>query len=123
MRSISTSQTAKGPPRWEGLDKLRDVLFVQVELAADVWVHQVLNGEHLIQGFFIHESLVHDKITNAASGLQGFLRNDSAVVVANEWVEVGVNTNGVDIVLADEIGFCSNAIIASFTLSINSLVH
>src|SRR5699024_10213829 len=123
MRSISTSQTAKGPPQWEGLDKLRDVLFVQVELAAELCVHQVLNGQHLIQGVFIHESLVQAKIAKAVIGPERSVKIDVALGVANEWLEIAETTNGADDVLAADIGVCSNAFDTNIAQGLTSTAH
>src|SRR5699024_10903451 len=98
-------------------------LFVHVELATELWVHEVLNREHLVQSFFIHKALIQDQFAYAAAGFEGLLGDEVAIVVTDKWVEVGNNTDGVDHVVAANISIGSNADDALLAQCIHGVAH
>src|SRR5690625_780368 len=104
----SPSKAMKMPSTREGICHIscclistRD-LFVHVELATELWVHEVLNRKHLVQSFFVHEALIQDQLAYTAAGFEGLLGDEVTIVVADKWVEVGNNTDGIDHVRSEE---------------------
>lgn len=99
------------------------LVFVQEKLAAEFWVHEVFYRQHLVQRCLIQKALFQDEFLDALAGLEGFLGNLVTVVVANEWVQVGDDTDGVLHVLAAHIGVSGNTGDALFAQRINRVAH
>src|SRR5699024_9565793 len=125
----SPSKAMKMPSTREGICHISSCListrdlFVHVELATELWVHEVLNREHLVQSFFIHKALIQDQFAYAAAGFEGLLGDEVAIVVTDKWVEVGNNTDGVDHVVAANISIGSNADDALLAQCIHGVAH
>src|SRR5699024_10536568 len=125
----SPSKAMKMPSTREGICHIscclistRD-LFVHVELATELWVHEVLNRKHLVQSFFVHEALIQDQLAYTAAGFEGLLGDEVTIVVADKWVEVGNNTDGIDHVVATHISISSNTNDALLAQGIHGVAH
>src|SRR5699024_3054468 len=98
-------------------------LFVNKKLSAELWVHEVLNRQHLVESFFIHQPLLQHQVAHAAACFKRFLGDKVTVVVSDEWVEVGDNTNGVNHVIAAHICVRGNADDALLAQGIYGIAH
>src|SRR5699024_11809258 len=94
-RTWKASGAPRGPaPTPPGGTRATDLL-IQVQLAPEDRVHQVLLGQHGIQGRLIHEVLLQDQLPDGPAGLRGLLTDGIADVMAQERVEIGDDTDGV----------------------------
>ena len=57
------------------------LVLVDEELTAELRVHEVFNGQDLVQGSLIEQALLQDEFLDALASLQGLLGNQVTVVV------------------------------------------
>ena len=67
--------------------------FIGVTLCFIDRVHQVVDGEDIVQLGFGEQPAFQNNFTHTLSGFGTNLPNDVAIVVANEWVQISHDTN------------------------------